>query len=79
MISLAGLTSYPSAQLSPDKQKDTYVDHSRDISHEPHSTLHRLLGMFLKFYIVGNLSLGSKFLTARSALSTMYTSRVWMN
>jgi hypothetical protein len=56
--------------------KKTYVDHSRDISHEPHPALHRLLGMFLEFYIVRDLSLGSEFLTARSAWSSMYTSRV---
>lgn len=50
-------------------RKGTYVDHGGYISHEPHPTLHRLLGMFLELYIMRDLALGSELLTTKSACS----------
>lgn len=46
---------------------ETYIDHGGNISHEPHPTLHGFLGMFLKFLVMWDLSLGSEFLAALSA------------
>ena len=60
-----GISPHPS--FSFDMERGTYIDHGGNISHEPHPTLHGFLGMFLKFLVMWDLSLGSEFLAAQSA------------
>ena len=62
-----GISPHPSMVILSDMEGETYIDHGGNISHEPHPTLHRFLGMFLKFLVMWDLSLGSEFLAAQSA------------
>jgi hypothetical protein len=49
---------------------ETYIDHGGNISHEPHPTLHRFLGVLLEFLVMRDLSFGSEFLAVSSASVT---------
>jgi hypothetical protein len=46
----------------------TYIDHGGNISHEPHSTFHRFLGVLFEFFIMWDLSFGSELLTGQVSL-----------
>jgi hypothetical protein len=50
-----------SARQASPCRVSTYLDQSGYISHQPHFTFHRFLGVFLEFFIVGDLALGSEF------------------
>jgi len=62
-----GISLHPSIVESSEMEGGTYIDHGGNISHEPHPTLHRFLGMFLEFLIMRDLSLGGELLAALSA------------